>query len=185
MSSLPLPPGTHRPRHSQRPLGPILSALAIVLAALFLAAGLWLYLARRRHPASADGVMRRALVLAALACAALLPAQAMATPTKAVIVHLQPRSLPPLPTARATRPGRSSARDGGRRRRVLAQLAALRREGHVRHVRSLWIANAIALTADATRSGHLRARADVSSIEADSDCRSSPPTPSPASPASP
>ena len=46
VSSLPLPPGTHRPRHSQRPLGPILSALAIALAALFLAAGLWLYLAR-------------------------------------------------------------------------------------------------------------------------------------------
>jgi len=46
VSSLPLPPGTHRPRHSQRPLGPILSALAIVLAALFLLAGLWLSLAR-------------------------------------------------------------------------------------------------------------------------------------------
>jgi copper transport protein len=41
VSSAPLPPGTHRPRYSQRPLGPILSALALVLAALLVAAVLW------------------------------------------------------------------------------------------------------------------------------------------------
>jgi methionine-rich copper-binding protein CopC len=41
VSSAPLPPGTHRPRYSQRPLRPILSALALVLAALLVAAALW------------------------------------------------------------------------------------------------------------------------------------------------
>jgi methionine-rich copper-binding protein CopC/putative copper export protein len=41
VSSAPLPPGTHRPRYSQRPLRPILSALALVLAALLVAAVLW------------------------------------------------------------------------------------------------------------------------------------------------
>ena len=112
--------------------------------------------------------MRRALI-AALACAALLPAQAMATPTKAVIVHLQPRSLPS--TAHGSRDATRQIEREGRRAQapVLRQLAALRREGHVRHVRSLWIANAIALTADATALEALRARADVSSIEADAE----------------
>ena len=62
VSSLPLPPGTHRPRHSQRPLGPILSALAIALAALFLAARPLALPRARRDTASADGVMRKALV---------------------------------------------------------------------------------------------------------------------------
>ena len=112
--------------------------------------------------------MRRALI-AALACAALLPAQAMATPTKAVIVHLQPTSLPS--TAHGSRDATRQIEREGRRAQapVLRQLAALRREGHVRHVRSLWIANAIALTADATALEALRARADVSSIEADAE----------------
>jgi methionine-rich copper-binding protein CopC/putative copper export protein len=41
VSSAPLPPGTHRPRYSQRPLRPIMSALALVLAALLVAAVLW------------------------------------------------------------------------------------------------------------------------------------------------
>jgi copper transport protein len=41
VSSAPFPPGTHRPRYSQRPLGPIMSALALVLAALLVAAALW------------------------------------------------------------------------------------------------------------------------------------------------
>jgi uncharacterized membrane protein len=41
VSSAPLPPGTHRARHSQRPLGPIMSALVLVLAALLVAAALW------------------------------------------------------------------------------------------------------------------------------------------------
>ena len=52
---------------------------------------------------------------------------------------------------------------------LLAQLAALRREGHVRHVRSLWIANAVAVTADASAIAALQARADVRSIEADAE----------------
>ena len=41
VSSAPLPPGTHRPRYSQRPLGPIMSALATALCALLVAAALW------------------------------------------------------------------------------------------------------------------------------------------------
>jgi subtilisin family serine protease len=111
--------------------------------------------------------MRRALV-AALACAALLPAQAAAAPMKAVIVHLQPRSLPS--GADGPRDATRQIERAGRRAQapLLAQLAELRREGHVRHVRSLWIANAVAVTADATALKALRARADVSAIEADS-----------------
>ena len=42
VSTLPLPPGTHRPRYSQRGLEPILTALALLLAALLGSAGLWL-----------------------------------------------------------------------------------------------------------------------------------------------
>ena len=42
---------------------------------------------------------------------------------------------------------------------MLAQLAELRREGHVRHVRSLWIASAVALTADDSRPRRAAARA--------------------------
>jgi copper transport protein len=41
VASTPLPPGTRRPQYSQRPLGPILSILAIVLAALLGVALLW------------------------------------------------------------------------------------------------------------------------------------------------
>ena len=51
---------------------------------------------------------------------------------------------------------------------MLARLEALRREGHVRHVRSLWIANAIAVSADAVAIAELGRRTDVRSIESDS-----------------
>ena len=112
--------------------------------------------------------MRRALV-AALACAALLPAQAVAAPTKAVIVHLQPSPMPPE-GASARDAARQIEREGRRAQApVLAQLAELRREGHVRHVRSLWIADAVALTADDSALATLRARPDVRSIEPDSE----------------
>jgi hypothetical protein len=113
-------------------------------------------------------MMRRALV-AALACAALLPAQAVAAPTKAVIVHLQPG---PMPSEGASaREAASQIERNGRRAQVpiLAQLDRLRREGHVRHVRCLWIASAVAVTADESALAVLRARPDVSSIEADSE----------------
>jgi subtilisin family serine protease len=111
--------------------------------------------------------MRRALV-AALACAALLPAQAVAAPTKAVIVHLQPSPMPSESTP-AREAARQIERDGRRAQApILAQLAELRREGHVRHVRSLWIASAVAVTADDSALAALRARADVRSIEPDS-----------------
>jgi subtilisin family serine protease len=112
--------------------------------------------------------MRR-LIVTALACAALLPAPAgAATPMKALIVQIDPAptSLQAVPAdevagrmERAARQSQSS---------VLAQLAVLRREGHVRHIRSLWIANAVAVTADASAIAVLRARSDVRSIEADS-----------------
>jgi hypothetical protein len=42
VSTPPLPPGTHTPRYSQRGLEPILTALALLLAALLGSAGLWL-----------------------------------------------------------------------------------------------------------------------------------------------
>ena len=51
---------------------------------------------------------------------------------------------------------------------LLAQLALLQRRGHVRRVSSLWIANAVAMTADASAIDAVRARLDVSSIETDS-----------------
>ena len=88
---------------------------------------------------------------------------------KAVIVHLdaEPHAARGLLGARG-RTADSSRRAVGRRRRVLAQLAELRREGHVRHVRSLWIAGAVALTADARPWPRSSARPDVRSIEADS-----------------
>ena len=112
--------------------------------------------------------MRRALV-AALACAALLPASAVAAPTKAVIVHLQPSAMPSAGSS-AGEAARQIEREGRRAQApVLAQLAELRREGHVRHVRSLWIASAVALTADESALAALRARPDVLSIEADSE----------------
>jgi len=112
--------------------------------------------------------MRTPLVLVALACAALLPAQAIAAPMKAVIVHLQPRT-PPSAIHEPRAATRQIEREGQRAQApLLRRLAALRREGHVRHVRALWIANAVALTADDSALAVLQARADVSSIELDS-----------------
>ena len=111
--------------------------------------------------------MRAALVLA-LAGAALLPVPAAAaTPMRALIVHLDPapvpRSLPAREVAgRLERSGREAQAP------VLARLEALRREGHVRHVRSLWIANAIAVSADAVAIAELGRRTEVRSIESDS-----------------
>ena len=46
VASPPLAPGTRRPRYSQRPLGPIMSILAIALASLLGFALLWSYRAR-------------------------------------------------------------------------------------------------------------------------------------------
>ena len=88
---------------------------------------------------------------------------------KAVIVHLDPLVVPRSTPARAVA-GRME-RDGKlAQASVLAQLAALRREGHVRHVRALWIANAVAVSADDERHRpRCRARPDVRSIEADSE----------------
>ncbi|MDX6540887.1 MAG: hypothetical protein QOI71_2497, partial [Gaiellales bacterium] len=86
----------------------------------------------------------------------------------AVIVHLAPSAVP----ARGL-PAREVAgwmERAGRRAQgpTLALLADLQREGHVRHVRPLWIADAVAVTADASAVRVLRARPDVRSIEADS-----------------
>ena len=76
----------------------------------------------------------------------------------------------PSAGASAREAARQIEREGRRAQApVLAQLAELRREGHVRHVRSLWIASAVALTADESALAALRARPDVLSIEADSE----------------
>ena len=109
------------------------------------------------------------LVLA-LAGAVLLPVPraAAATPMKAVIVHLDPLAVPRSVPARDVA-GRMERDAQMAQAPVMAQLAALRREGHARHVRSLWIANAVAVTADATAIAALRARPDVRSIEGDSE----------------
>ena len=105
--------------------------------------------------------MRRILVMA-LACAALLPAQAVAAvPMKAVIVHLAPSPMPAEGSS-ARDAVRQIEREGRRAQApVLAQLAQLRREGHVRHVRPLWIASAVALSVNASVLAVLAARADV------------------------
>ena len=88
---------------------------------------------------------------------------------KAVIVHLDPLVVPRATPARAVA-GRME-RDGElAQASVLAQLAALRREGHVRHVRALWIANAVAVTADDERHRRAaRASRMCAPIEADSE----------------
>ena len=111
----------------------------------------------------------RGALVVALAGAALLPAPAAAaTPMSAVIVHLAPTAAPAhgLPAREVAgwleRAGRRSQGP------TLALLAQLQREGHVRHVRPLWIAGAVAVTADASAVSALRARPDVRSIEADS-----------------
>jgi subtilisin family serine protease len=72
---------------------------------------------------------------------------------RALIVHLAP------PGAGPPRPGTQGA--------ILRSLAELQRAGHVRRVRSLWIANAVAMSADASGVAAVRARRDVRSIEAD------------------
>ncbi len=121
-----------------------------------------------RRPAASGGVMRTALLMA-LAGAALLPAPASAAGMRSLIVHLDPAvaSFAGVPAREVA--GRLE-REGRRAQApLLAQLAALQRGGHVRHVRSLWIAGAVALTADADAIAALRARADVRSIESDSE----------------
>ena len=112
----------------------------------------------------------RKLLLMALAGAALIPAPAQAAaPMRAVIVHLDGAvaSSPAVPAdevaGRLERYGRRAQAS------VLGQLEELRRAGHARHIRSLWIANAVAVTADATALAALRARSDVRGIEADSE----------------
>jgi subtilisin family serine protease len=112
--------------------------------------------------------MRAALALA-LAGAVLLPVPeaSAATPMKAVIVRLDPQAVPRSVPARDVA-GRMERNGEIQQASLLAQLAALRREGHVRHVRSLWIANAVAVTADASAIAALTVRADVRSIERDS-----------------
>ena len=112
----------------------------------------------------------RGLLLVALAGAALLavPAVAAAAPMKAVIVHLDPAVVPASLPAREVA-GRLERNGRVAQASLLVQLAALRREGHVRHVRSLWIANAVAVTADASAIAALQARADVRSIDADAE----------------
>jgi subtilisin family serine protease len=111
--------------------------------------------------------MRAALVLA-LAGAALLPVPAAAaTPMRALIVRLDPA---PVPRSLAAREVAGRLERSGREAQapVLARLEVLRREGHVRHVRSLWIANAIAVSADAVAIAELGRRMEVRSIESDS-----------------
>jgi subtilisin family serine protease len=111
--------------------------------------------------------MRTALVLALTGVALLPVPAAAATPMKALIVHLDPAVVPRSLPAREVA-GRLERSGGEAQASVLAQLEALRLAGHVRHVRSLWIANAVAVTADASAIAALRARADVHSIESDS-----------------
>jgi subtilisin family serine protease len=114
--------------------------------------------------------MKSRVLVLALAGAALLPVPAAtaAEPMKALIVHLEPRAVPSgslgahAAAARIEREGRRSQAP------LLGLLAKLRREGHVRHVRSLWIANAVAVSADEHAAAALRARSDVLSIDADS-----------------
>ena len=104
----------------------------------------------------------------ALAGASLLPAPASAASMKSLIVHLDPTIAPANPVTPREVAGRLE-RDGRRAQApLLAELAALQRAGHVRHVRSLWIAGAVAVTADAEAIAALRVRPDVRSIESDS-----------------
>ena len=104
----------------------------------------------------------------ALAGAALLPAPASAATMKSLIVHLDPAVAPAGPVTPREVAGRLE-RDGRQAQApLLAELAVLQRAGHVRHVRSLWIAGAVAVTADAEAIAALSARPDVRSIESDS-----------------
>lgn len=112
--------------------------------------------------------MMRTIVVLALAGAALLPAPASAATMKSLIVHLDPPVAPAGHVTALEAAGRLER--GGQRAQapLLTVLAALQRAGHVRHVRSLWIAGAVALTADAEAIAALRARPEVRSIESDS-----------------
>ncbi|MDX6536094.1 MAG: bacillopeptidase, partial [Gaiellales bacterium] len=110
--------------------------------------------------------MRTALLLA-LGGIALLPVSAgAAAPMQAVIVHLDPPAVPGSLPARQVA-GRMERDGRAAEAPLLAELEQLREGGHVRHVRSLWITNAVALSADAAALTALRARADIRSIEAD------------------
>ena len=109
--------------------------------------------------------MKRRALLMALAGAALLPAPASAATMKSLIVHLDPATAPANPVTPREVAVRLE-RDGRRAQApLLAELAELQRAGHVRHVRSLWIAGAVAVTADAEATAALSARPDVRSIE--------------------
>jgi subtilisin family serine protease len=111
--------------------------------------------------------MRAVLALALIGAALLpVPTAVASTPMKAVIVHLDPLVVPRSTPARAVA-GRMERDGEAAQAGVLAQLVALGRAGHVRHVRSLWIANAVALTADDVALAALRARPDVRSVETD------------------
>jgi subtilisin family serine protease len=127
--------------------------------------------------------MRAALVIA-LASAALLPAPSAraATPMKAVIVRLDPLATSPAAVSAREVAGRLER--AGRRAQapLLSLLDDMRRAGHARHVRSLWIANAIAVTADESALAALRARSDVRSIELDSELPIRPSDVAPAEP---
>ncbi|HET6172793.1 MAG TPA: S8 family serine peptidase [Gaiellales bacterium] len=113
----------------------------------------------------------RAALIAALAGAALLfvPGAPAATPMQAVIVHIAPSAWPALGARGAGAIARLERDRRNAQAPALAVLNALQRAGHVRHVRSLWIAGAIALTADAGALAALRSRPDVRSIEPDSE----------------
>ena len=111
--------------------------------------------------------MRWALLMA-LAGAALLPAPASAASMQSLIVHLDPAVAPAGPVTPREVAGRLERSGRQAQAPLLAELAALQRAGHVRHVRSLWIAGAVAVTADAEAIAALSARPDVRSIESDS-----------------
>ena len=112
--------------------------------------------------------MMRRVLLMALAGAALLPAPASAATMKSLIVHLDPAGTPAGQVAPREVAGRLERRGREAQAPLLAELAALQRAGHVRHVRSLWITGSVAVTADAEAIAALSARPDVRSIESDS-----------------
>ena len=110
----------------------------------------------------------RGILVMALAGAALLPAPASAATMKSLIVRLDPAVAPSRSVPAHEVAGRLERGGHQAQAPLLAELAALQSAGHVRHVRSLWIAGAVAVTADAEAIAALRARSDVRSIEGDS-----------------